>query len=210
MAGAQSLPRPVWTCDFEGVAAAADLNAELVGSGLFLQSADANFGTYYQNNPDGALLSHKNYLIIPTQAFVNSQANSKEQLSIGLWINASVANEKQGMDAAGHYYSTLIAAYSRSDSYKGFTWPMFSARTRGTLQINCAGWSDYVASENVTGTNVESNAWIATKQVPTGEVDEEGNEILANTDFDDNWHYVTLTFNGINAKYYVDGEIINE
>lgn len=210
MANAQSLPRPVWTCDFEGVSSAADLNAEQVGAGLFLQSADENFGTYYQNNPEGVKTSHANYLIIPTQAFINSKANSAEQLTIGFWVNASVANEKQGMDGNGHYFSTLIAGYSRSSSYKTFSWPMFSARTRQTLQINCAGWSDFVNEENVNGANVESNAWIATKTQPSGEVDEEGNEILVPTEFDDNWHYVALTFNGLNAKFYVDGEIKNE
>lgn len=210
MANAQSLPRPVWSCDFEGVSSAEDLKAEQVGSGLFLQSADENFGTYYQNNPDGAITSHQHYLIIPTQAFVNSQAASKEQLTIGFWVNASVANEKQGMDANGHYYSTLIAGYSRNDSYKGFTWPMFSVRTRRTIQINCAGWSDYTNEENVNGANDESNAWIATKMVPTDSISESGDTIMAPSAFDENWHYVAITFNGVNAKYYVDGEIMNE
>ena len=200
---AQTLPTPIYTLDFEGVTNASDLNAEQVGTGEFLQSSDKNFGTYYQNNPEGVKASHQNYLIVPTQAFKTAQARNDEQFSIGFWMNAYVANEKQGVDAGGHYYSTAIAAYSQSDSYKTFSWPMFSARTRRTLQINCNGWSDYVNEENVNGVNVESNEWIWTKQVETEEKDDEGNPVMANTDFEENWHYVTITFNGLNAKYWM-------
>ena len=207
---AQTLPSPVYSIDFEGVSSAQDLGAELVGAGLFLQSEDQNFGTYYQNNPEGVIASHQNYLIIPTAAFVDCQAKSNEQFSIAFWMNGYVANEKQGTDANGHYYSTAIAAYSQANSYKTFSWPMFSARTRRTLQINCNGWSDYTPEENVNGANVESNEWIWTKQVETGETDEEGNPVMGPSSFEENWHYVTITFNGLNAKYYVDGEIMNE
>lgn len=209
-AQAQTLPTPVAKIDFEGITSAEDLGAEQVGAGLFLQSEDKNFGTYYQNNPEGVKASHQNYLIIPSQAFINAKAKSAEQLTVAFWMNAYVANEKQGVDAEGHYYSTAISAYSSQNSYKTFSWPMFSARTRRTLQINCAGWSDFVNEENVNGNNVESNEWTWTKQMESGEVDEEGNPIMVNTAFDENWHFVTLTFNGINAKYYVDGEIMNE
>ena len=207
---AQTLPNPVLSIDFEGIVSAQDLGAEQVGTGMFVQSEDTNFGTYYQNNPEGVIASHQNYLIVPTTAFTDCQAKSKEQFTIAFWMNGYVANEKQGTDAAGHYYSTAIAAYSQTDSYKTFSWPMFSARTRRTLQINCAGWSDYTPEENVNGANVESNEWIWTKQVETGETDAEGNPVLAATSFDENWHYVAITFNGLNAKYYVDGEIMNE
>lgn len=207
---AQTLPNPIYTLDFEGVTEAADLQAELVGAGEFRQSEDANFGTYYQNNPEGVKASHENYLIVPTQGFINAQAKNDEQFSIGFWMNAYVANEKQGVGVDGHYYSTAIAAYSQANSYKTFSWPMFSARTRRTLQINCNGWSDYVNEENVNGSNVENNEWAWTKQVETGEDDGEGGSVMANTGFEENWHYVTITFNGLNAKYYVDGVIMNE
>lgn len=207
---AQTLPSPVFSIDFEGVNAAADLGAEQVGAGLFLQSEDENFGTYYQNNPEGVIASHQNYLIIPTTAFADCHAKSTEQFTIAFWMNGYVANEKQGTDAAGHYYSTAIAAYSQANSYKTFSWPMFSVRTRRTLQINCNGWSDYVAEENVNGTNIENNEWIWTRQVETGESDGEGNPVMGPSAFDYNWHYVAITFNGLNAKYYVDGEIMNE
>lgn len=205
-----TLPTSVTLYDFEGVTSAADLQAELVGKGEFLKSSDDNFGTYYQNNPDGEKTSHANYLILPTQGFIKSQLKDNTQFSIGFWMNAYVANEKQGGDANGHYFSTAIAGYSMNDSYKAFQWPMFSARTRQTLQINCAGWSDFVNEENVNGANIESNEWTHTKLYETEEVDEEGNVIKADKGFDDNWHYVTITFNGLNAKYWVDGEIKNE
>lgn len=207
-ANAQKLPTPVMSYDFEGVASVADLKAEQVGAGELRQSTLANFGTYYQNNPEGVIASHKNYLILPTQGFIKSQAKNKEAFSIAFWFNAAVANDTQGVDAAGHYYSAIIAAYSQSNSYKTFSWPMFSARTRGTLQINCSGWSDYVNEENVNGTNIESNEWCWTKM--TEGTDEEGNPTEVATEFDENWHYVVLTFNGLNAKYYVDGQVLNE
>lgn len=209
-AQSQTLPTPVSKIDFEGVTTVQDLGAEQVGAGLFLQSADKNFGTYYQNNPEGVIGSHLNYLIVPTQAFINSKAKSDSQFSIAFWMNAYVANEKQGTDANGHYFSTAISAYSQTNSYKTFSWPMFSARTRRTLQINCNGWCDYTPEENTNGSNVESNEWTWTKQVETGEVDDDNNPIMTSSAFDDNWHYVTITFNGLNAKYYVDGEIMNE
>lgn len=205
-----TLPTSVTLYDFEGVTSAADLQAEQVGKGEFLKSSDENFGTYYQNNPDGEKASHANYLILPTQGFIKSQMKDNTQFSIGFWMNAYVANEKQGVDADGHYFSTAIAGYNMNDSYKAFQWPMFSARTRQTLQINCAGWSDYTNEENVNGGNIESNEWTHTKLYDTEEADAEGNIIKADKGFDDNWHYVTITFNGLNAKYWVDGEIKNE
>ncbi len=110
---AQTLPSPVYSIDFEGVSSAQDLGAELVGAGLFLQSEDQNFGTYYQNNPEGVIASHQNYLIIPTAAFADCQAKSNEQFSIAFWMNGYVANEKQGTDANGHYFLRQLLLTAR-------------------------------------------------------------------------------------------------
>ncbi len=201
-----TLPKAIYTLDFEGTTKPEDLNAEQVGKGLFLQSSIPSFGTYYQNNPDVEAGSHKNYLIVPTQGFHDSNEKSATDFSIGMWINAYVANKS----TVSHYFSTILSAYSSTDSYKNFSWPMFSARERQTLQINCAGWSDYTNEENVNGANVENTDWNLIKMYDTEATDEEGNVIQEDKGFDDNWHYVVFTFSGLNAKFYVDGEVKNE
>lgn len=201
-----TLPRALYTLDFEGITKPEDIKAEQVGKGLFLQSSIPSFGTYYQNNPDVEAGSHKNYLIVPTQGFKESNEKSQTEFSIGMWINAYVANKS----SVNHYYSTVLSAYSSTDSYKNFSWPMFSARERQTLQINCAGWSDYTPEENVNGANAESTEWNLIKMYDSENKDEEGNVITEDKGFDDNWHYLVFTFNGINAKYYVDGVVKNE
>ncbi len=189
---AQDLPKAVFMLDFEGVTSAEAIGAEQVGDGEFRVSENANFGTYYQNKPNGTeKTSHVNYLIVPSQGFINAQAQNAQQVSICLWVNGTVANAI-GVD---HYYSTLIAAYNSGSSYKTFSWPMFSARARGTLQINCNGWSDFVATESATGTVVENNDWIK-------------NNVGEN--FDDNWHFVAIVIDGQNYKYYIDNVIVNE
>lgn len=189
---AQELPTAVYTLDFEGAASVADFGAEQVGEGELRTSSLKNFGTYYQNKPTvTSKTSHGNYLIVPTQGFIEAQKENDQQVTISLWVNGTVANE-HGSD---HYFSTLIAAYNSSSSYKAFSWPMFSARARGTLQINCAGWSDFVVGESVTGSVIESNDWIKNNT---------GNE------FDDNWHFVAIVIDGQDYKYYIDGKVVNE
>ncbi len=189
---AQDLPKAVFMLDFEGVTSAEAIGAEQVGDGEFRVSENANFGTYYQNKPNGTeKTSHVNYLIVPSQGFINAQAQNGQQVSICLWVNGTVANAI-GVD---HFYSTLISAYNSSSSYKMWQWPMFSARARGTLQINCGGWSDFVAGESATGVVVENNDWIK-------------NNVGEN--FDDNWHFVAIVIDGQNYKYYIDNVIVNE
>ncbi len=210
-ATAQSLPNAVWTCDFEGVSTVADIaGAEMLGKGEFRKSTLDNFGTYYLNNPLGEGSYHNNYLLIKTSAFVDCYAKSNETLSIAFWLNASESEKQTYPGTYGAYWSCNFSAYSSANSYKTWSWPMMSARDRGTLQINCNGWSDYTPEENVLGVNAESTAWHVTKMVDSGEVDTDGNPVMVPSDFDANWHYVVFTFNGLNAKYYADGVLLNE
>ncbi len=203
-----TLPRAVCTFDFEGVTSAADLNAEQVGEGAFPTSADANFGTYYQNKPTVKEWGkHANYLIIPTDGFQKAQSKASNEFTLAFWVNGYVANAN--IQAVNHYFSSLISAYG-ANSYKTWSWPVFNVRTRGNLQINCDGWSDYTNEENVNAVVKEDNSWILTAQTESGENDEAGNPIMVDTDFDANWHYVAIVFSGVNAKYYIDGTIWNE
>ncbi|MBQ9363057.1 MAG: hypothetical protein IJT97_06500 [Bacteroidaceae bacterium] len=203
-----TLPRAVCTIDFEGVTSAADLKAEQVGEGAFPTSSDANFGTYYQNKPTVKQWGrHANYLIVPVDGFQKAGSKATGEFTLTFWVNGYVANAN--MQTVNHYYSSLISAYG-ANSYKTWSWPVFNVRTRGNLQINCDGWSDYTNTENVNGVVKEDNSWILTTQTESGETDEEGNPIMVDTDFDANWHYIAIVFSGVNAKYYIDGNIWNE
>lgn len=189
---AQDLPTPVFSLDFEGAASVADFGGEQVGEGELRTSSLKNFGTYYQNKPsETSKTSHGNYLIVPTQGFIEAQKENSEQVTITLWVNGTVANEHP----VDHYYSTLVSAYNSTSSYKAFSWPMFSARARGTLQINCAGWSDFTGAEHVNGAVIENNDWIKNN---------------AGENFDDNWHFVAIVINGQDYKFYIDGSVVNE
>ena len=62
-----TLPRAVYTLDFEGATTVADVKGTQVGDGELRQSTDPNFGTYYQNAPNAAVATKAtNYLRIET------------------------------------------------------------------------------------------------------------------------------------------------
>jgi hypothetical protein len=68
---------------------------------------------------------------------------------------------------------------------------MLACQYRGVLQVNCAGWSDFVDAQNVAGKNTLYHGdadWLADKK----------------------WHYYTAVFEGESAKVYIDGELKNE
>ena len=65
---------------------------------------------------------------------------------------------------------------------------MMILQSRGLVQVNVAGWCDFVDSVNVAGANTESTFWL-----------------------DDNeWHFYTATFTPDDVKVYIDGVILNE
>ena len=155
------------------------------GSGSFIDEG-GNFGYVFQNE-GGALRT--NYLIINqdfgTSNTLFTHASISQQLTICFWVNKK--------NATGTYSEAtpLFTVYSSESST---SWPMFACRLGGTLQVNCAGWSNLSGDQNDSGSNNTSITWI-----------------------DDNkWHFyaVTIATNPMNVnvqwvKVYIDGELKN-
>lgn len=170
------LPEPVWFNDFEGDNA----DCTIHGSGSF-ENEGGVWGKVFQND-GGAQRTH--YLQLP--ADVLSHSAESQELSIGVWVNAKNTAE-------AYNFAPLFMAYGAAPVNNENTFPMFACQYRGLLQINCAGYTDFTADQNVAGINTEYNEL-------------GGNDWLA----DDEWHYYTVTLTATNAKVYFDGEIRNE
>lgn len=217
-AGAQTLPNAVYSLDFEGAQSVADFGGVQIGDGALMQSSDPNFGTYYQNAPEAAVSTKAtNFLRINQNALQLAANKTKNGVSLGFWVNPTVANTK--FSNINYYYSVLFGFYSSDKDSAGpstdWNWPMFTVNARQWMQINTAGaWDDFTAAENVNGSNIESVDWL--KQHTTEEVvkDSEGNDstIYVPTDFNDNWHYVALSFDPANnsTSLFIDGEKTNQ
>ena len=65
---------------------------------------------------------------------------------------------------------------------------MMILQSRQLVQVNNAGWCDFVDSTNVAGKNTESTFWLDDKA----------------------WHFYTAVFTPNNVKVYIDGGIVNE
>ena len=209
-----SLPRAVYTLDFEGATTVEDVNAKQVGDGELRVSSDPNFGTYYQNAPNSASATPgTNHLIVTQTALGDAATKTKDGcVSLGFWVNPTVANTQ--FPDINTYYSVLFTLYSNG-SYADVTWPMFSVNTRLWMQINTAGaWDDFGDAENVNGTNFIDVTWLAQHTEEQASQTEAGEDTIINvpTPFDDNWHYVALSFNSNEAttSLYVDGELKNK
>ena len=148
-----SLPRAVYTLDFEGATSVEDVNAKQVGDGELRVSSDPNFGTYYQNAPNAASATPgQNHLIVTQTALGDAASKTKDGcVSLGFWVNPTVANTQY--PNINTYFSVLFTLYNNG-SYGDVTWPMFSVNKRLWMQINTAGaWDDFGGDENVNGVN---------------------------------------------------------
>jgi hypothetical protein len=68
---------------------------------------------------------------------------------------------------------------------------MLALQYRGVVQVNNAGWCDFLDAQNVKGANLLYHGdtdWLV----------------------DHNWHYYTATFTETTAKVYFDGVPVNE
>ena len=152
--------------------------ATVVGAGTFVE--DATFGTVFQNV--GTAL-RTNYLLLPEDVLAHS-VDSKA-LTIGFWVSAEGAGE-----SAAYAWTPLFTAYGAAPAGTN-KWPMFACQYRGVIQVNCAGYCDYVDAQNVASTNTlynNENDWLADKD----------------------WHYYTVVLENNNAKVYFDGVVKNE
>jgi len=215
-----TLPRAVYTLDFEGATSVADFGGTQVGDGELRTSDDANFGTYYQNAPTAAVATKAtNYLRIETDGLKTAGQKTKDNtISLGFWVNPTVANVD--FPSISYYYSVLFTFYTSGNrgltASDGWNGPMWAVNTRLWMQINdwSGRWDDFGDGENVNGTNTISTAWLAQKTEEQTVKDSEGNDSIAYvaTGFDDNWHYVALVLNASEntAQLFVDGELQNQ
>ena len=138
------------------------------------------FSNFYRN--DGSA-KRTSYCLLPEDVLAHSAKT--EALTIAVWVRA-----QENAASADYLWTPLFTAYASSPNPEN-TWPMLACQYRGVLQVNCAGWCDYVDANNVKGSNAIYHGdadWLA----------------------DHKWHYYTAVFEGENAKVYFDGELKNE
>ena len=139
------------------------------------------FGDFFRN--DGTA-KRTSYCLLPEDVLAHSAKT--QALTIAVWVRAQAEAA-----SASYMFAPLFTAYAAEPANGENTWPMLACQYRGLLQVNCAGWSDFVNEQNVKGVNTEYNGdndWLADKK----------------------WHYYTAVFEGESAKVYFDGELKNE
>ncbi len=168
------VPTPVYFNDFSSTD-----GLTIVGSGEFIEDADAKFGQIYHNNPAGNTSRRSNYLLLPESVLTHS--GTSNAMTIGFWVNRK--------SDTGYTYCPLFSAYKTTTPGVANGSPMFICQSRGLLQVNddAGKWSDFTATNNDKGTNAESTTWLD----------------------DNEWHYYTVTLTSTTAKVYVDGIIVN-
>ena len=153
------------------------------GKGQFASTEEegAIFGDFFHN--DGSAV-RTSYCLLPEDVLAHSAKT--EELTIAVWVRA-----QEEAVSANYMWAPLFTAYAADNAGGNNSWPMLACQYRGLLQVNCAGWSDYAATQNVAGKNTEYNGdadWLK----------------------DHKWHYYTAVFEGENAKVFFDGELKNE
>ena len=153
----------------------------IVGSGAIEEVEDAHFGKVYHNATE-ELGVRTNYLLLPSDVMANAVGAGNEAMTIAFWVNVA--------DATNYWFSPMFMAYGNApdETTKTNTWPMFALQSRLLAQVNCAGWCDFTAAQNVAGSNKETTAWLDDKE----------------------WHYYTATITSEKVCIYVDGALQNQ
>lgn len=163
-----------------------------VGNGQFASTEEegAPFGDYFQN--DGSAI-RTSYCLLPEDVLAHS--DKTHELTIAFWVSA------EGFTPDQYTYAPLFTAYAQQNNPN--TWPMLALQSRGFVQVNCNGWCDFTATNNVAGKNnvYNKNAW---------EAGDANHTFVNNWLEDQKWHYYTAVFTDTNAKVYLDGEVKNE
>jgi len=158
--------------------------ATIVGNGQVVAVQSDGFGSVFYNAVTSQAI-RTNYLLLPDSILGQVQRTNSYQLSIGFWVNVG--------SATNYRYTPLFSAYGAAPAIvppattTSNTWPMMVLQGRLLGQVNCAGWTDLTATENVKGVNVEDETWLG----------------------DAAWHYYTATFDTLSVKVYVDGVVKN-
>ena len=184
--GQTSVPEPVYLLNFEGATTVEDFGGVQHGDGELVTSADARFGTYYQNWPNatnGATSSFTNFLeIVPS---VNPWATIRESQSnaftISFWANATVARKAYQYPNR----SAMFIGYTEDGTEADRTWYYVlgpSLHYGGEFHYNNAGWCDDTSHSSYT-------AWRE----------------------NDLWHHFAWVFSGLDSRtqftltLYIDG-----
>ncbi len=166
---------------------------KVVGDGQFTSTEEegAPFGDFYQNVPGTA--PRQNYCLLPEDVLAHSAKT--HELTIAFWVSA------EGYTPDQYTYAPFFTAYAKKESPNGS--PMLALQSRGFAQVNCNGWCDFTAANNVAGKNnvYNKNAWEATDPDHT---------FVNNWLEDQKWHYYTAVFTDKNCKIFLDGEVKNE
>lgn len=171
-----TVPDPVYRTTFETTT-----GLQIIGGGSFVTDDNDAFGRVFKN-VGGA--KRTNYLLLPED--ILSHSSESKEISIGVWVNA-----KEAGASSEYLYAPLFMAYGAAPVDGVNTFPMFALQYRGLAQVNCAGYCDFTAVQNVTGINTEYNGeldWLADKE----------------------WHYYMATLTPTSCKIYFDGILKNE
>ena len=202
---AVSLPKALYTLDFEGATQVTDFGGIQHGSGKIVVTNDIHFGTYYQNMADLSETSYRtNFLEVPTDVLSRIYAKDTKTVSVGFWVNATYANEKN----IGNYWGPLFNCYT-ANSVVGATWPQaLEVRYGGQIHGNANGtWYD---NNHNSGTSADGS--ITYDQAFMESIMKWSVQNEEKPDFEDNWHYFTTVYTQMegptmNFKLYIDGEL---
>lgn len=166
---------PVYYCPLRE-----ESSVSIVGKGKFVD--DNTFGTGKVFENDGTEV-RTNYLLLPEDIFTHSK--DTRAITIGFWVkgyNADPANDK---------WHPILGCYAEKKNPNDWN-GVFICQSRGTMQINCEGWTNFDGTggdhpTNDNGTNVESVVWLG----------------------DDEWHYYTVVVTETKCAVYNDGVVAN-
>ena len=164
-----------------------------VGAGQFTSTEEegAPFGDFYQN--DGSAV-RTSYCLLPEDVLAHSAKT--HELSIAFWVSA------EGFTPDQYTYAPFFTAYAQKSAGANGS-PMLALQSRGFAQVNCNGWCDFTATNNVAGKNnvYNKNAW---------EAGDASHTFVNNWLEDQKWHYYTAVFTDTSCKIFLDGEVKNE
>ena len=187
--GDVKLPDPVYLLDFNSGLG----EAEIIGGGSLRNDEAAGFGKVFQNIAGD---KSTNYLHLPSH--ILSHSAESQEMTIGFWVSAANAG-----DLNSYTYSPFLTAFNHAPNGGDQGMPMFALQSRGPVQINNNGWSDFTGAQHVDGkVNIyHKNAW---------EAGDGAYNFVRNWLEDAQWHYFAISFKATQVTQYLDGQITNQ
>ena len=171
-----TVPTPVYTNDFESGLG----DCTVKGTGTVETVSGSAYHMAYKNGAGGV---RSNYLLLPNDV-IQKAVGSNAEMTISFDVNMG---DISATDSSKYsFYSPIFAAYGAETSNEN-SWPMMIIQSRGLLQVNCNGYSDFLATDNDKGVNTESTQYL----------------------MDQEWHNIAVTFTTSRAVFYVDGVVMN-